>query len=134
MTALDVSLRTTALQYFECVNAEDWSTMRSLWHPDGELIAVGTRPRRGLDDVLDYFEKALRPWREHHDEAIRVLVCAAEEVVVVEPRFRGSTTTGVGVTFDAVDVFDITAGQIRRLSIWYDLERVRKAMARDPHE
>jgi hypothetical protein len=41
--------------YFACLDAEDWDAMRELWHEDGELRAVGARPRDGRDAVLRYF-------------------------------------------------------------------------------
>jgi ketosteroid isomerase-like protein len=43
--------------------------------------------------------------------------------------FTGTTGDGRTVTFDAVDVFDLRDGRIRRLSNWYDVAYARKMIA-----
>ena len=125
----EATLRTTVTAYFEVLNAENWDGMRSLWHRDGELSAVGARPRAGAAAVMTYFQKIFDPWPEHRDEPTRLLVCERDRAVVAELRFMGRTRDGRSVTFDAVDVFDIEGGQIRRMTSWYDIAAARRATA-----
>ncbi|MCB1247372.1 MAG: nuclear transport factor 2 family protein [Acidimicrobiia bacterium] len=113
-------------EYFRCVNDEDWTAFAELWTDDAELIALGARPRNGKEDVLGYYAKIFTPWREHYDEATRVLV--ADSAITVEVHFSGVTGDGTPVEFDAIDLFDFVDGEISRLSNWYDVMAARKAI------
>ncbi|MQA12655.1 MAG: DUF4440 domain-containing protein [Pseudonocardiaceae bacterium] len=115
-------------RYFAAVNTDDWAAMATLWHPDGELHAAGTPPRRGRDEVLGHYPAVLAGYRRHHDEPVRVI--PAGDTVVVEIHFTGETTAGRRVEFDAVDVFDLTDGVITRLSSWYDTAAVARMVRR----
>jgi len=112
--------------YFESLDREDWETMRGLWHPDGEMRAVGARPRVGREDVLDLLEKLFVPWVTHRDKPGRVLIDGT--TTTVEVVFTGTTEDGREVRFEAVDVIDFEDGQIRRLSNWYDIDYARKVL------
>ncbi|MHB8736481.1 MAG: nuclear transport factor 2 family protein [Terriglobales bacterium] len=113
--------------YFTCLDTEDWDAMRELWHVDAELRAVGARPRQGIDEVIEYFAALFAPWPQHRDAPTRVLTSG--HTVVAEVQFTGTTADGRDVTFDAVDVFDIEDGQIRRLSNWYDVAYARRILS-----
>ncbi|GIU93482.1 MAG: hypothetical protein KatS3mg011_2388 [Acidimicrobiia bacterium] len=78
--------------YFDAINREDWDKLASLWVEDAELRVVGARPRKGRDDVLGYYPRALALYPEHHDDPYRISV--AGEVVTVEIAFRGKTADG----------------------------------------
>jgi ketosteroid isomerase-like protein len=113
--------------YFVCLDTEDWKTMRTLWHRDAELRAVGARPRYGLDEVIGYFSKLFTPWQRHSDAPTRLILSG--DTVVAEVTFRGTTAGGREVSFDAVDIFDFDGGLIRRLTNWYDIAYAREALA-----
>jgi ketosteroid isomerase-like protein len=115
------------LSYFRCLDSEDWDTMRTLWHPESELRAVGTRPRRGVEQVIGYFSGLFTPWPRHTDAPTR-LICNGE-TVVAEVTFTGTTPDGRDVTFDAIDVFDLEDGLIRRFSNWYDIAYARRVLS-----
>jgi ketosteroid isomerase-like protein len=116
-------------RYFVCLDTEDWTTMRGLWHEGSALRAVGARPRDGIEEVIRYFSRLFSPWAHHVDSPTRII--SADDTVVVEVKFKGVTLHGREVTFDAVDIFDLEGGRIRRLANWYDLEYAR-AVLRDP--
>lgn len=103
--------------------------MRTLWSDDGELRAVGARPRHGADEVIGYFSKLFTPWPRHTDSPTRII--SQGDTFVVEVTFTGSTPSGRQVTFDAVDVFDLDQGRIRRLTNWYDLDYARRVLNED---
>ena len=124
----DHALPDVLAAYLDSLNTEDWDRLASLWHADATLRAVGTRQRTGPDDILTYFRAALGPWKEHLDQATRVLPCG--DAVTVELHFRGRTAGGLQVEFDAVDVFDLRDGKIQALSTWYDIADVRSRLAR----
>lgn len=111
-------------RYFAAVNSDDWAAMAQLWHPDGQLRAVGAPVRRGRDEVLAHYPAVLAGFRRHHDEPTRVIRAGA--TVVVEIRFSGETTAGRRVEFDAVDVFDLDGALITHLSSWYDTAAVAR--------
>jgi ketosteroid isomerase-like protein len=113
--------------YFRCLDEEDWTTMRTLWHEDAELRAVGARPRHGVDEVIGYFSKLFDPWAEHRDAPTRL--CVAQDTITAEVTFTGTTLDGRTVTLDAVDVFDFEDGRIRSMSNWYDIAYARRALA-----
>jgi ketosteroid isomerase-like protein len=91
--------------------------------PDARVVPVGARPRQGLDDIRNFYAKALAPYEHHHDEPTRVLVDG--DVVTVEIAFEGTLRDGRRITFDAVDVIDLSDGRIVRLTNWYDVAAVR---------
>lgn len=113
-------------EYFECVNTESWSALRGLFHASVDLRAVGTIPRLGIDAAMEYFARAFEPWPRHYDEPRRLV--GVGNVAVVEVTFTGETTTGRQLTFDAVDIFDLSEGRIARFSSWYDIALVRDMM------
>jgi ketosteroid isomerase-like protein len=110
--------------YFAAVNAENWEAMRRLWHPDGELLAAGARPRHGRAEILAYYPKVLSGYAEHDDRPGRRI--SEGNTVVVEIAFTGCTRQGQTVTFDAIDVFDLAGDRIRALSTWYDTAAVAR--------
>jgi ketosteroid isomerase-like protein len=113
--------------YFRSLDTEDWVRMRTLWHPRGEMVAMGARARQGVDDVLQLLEKLFVPWPVHRDKPVRTLVSGDSATVEVE--FTGVSVDGLEVKFDAVDVIDFDGGLIRRLTNWYDIEYARKVIA-----
>src|SRR3954453_1771179 len=117
----------TIRAYFDGINAERYADCGALFAPDGELVAPGTPPRRGPQEIADYFRAALRLYPEHHDEPTRVI--AAGTTVTVEIHYTGRLESGDRVEFGAVDVFDLDAdARIVRLSSWYDSHAVRQQL------
>jgi len=114
-------------RYFECLDTEDWPAMRAIWTEDGELRAVGARPRSGVDEVIGYFSKLFTPWPQHRDHPTRLII--AGDTVTAEVTFTGTSASGREVSFDAVDLFDLREGRICRLSNWYDIDYARRVIA-----
>lgn len=112
--------------YFDAINGEDWDRLATVWRPDAELLAVGARPRKGVDAIVRYYPKTLAPWKEHLDQPTRFVV--AGDTVTVEIHFIGRSADGVAVEFDAVDVFDLVDGRIQRVTNWYDVAAVRNLL------
>jgi ketosteroid isomerase-like protein len=112
--------------YFDALNGEDFEALERVWSRHGELRAVGSRPRQGIEEVMAYFRPLFDPWVEHRDQPTRVI--ADGDAVVVEVRFTGRTEAGRELVFDAVDVFDLRDGLVERLSTWYDLAWLRRQL------
>lgn len=125
MTASD-SVPDVITTYFSSINSEDWDRLATVWRDDAELIAVGARPRRGKDAILQYYPKTLAPWKHHLDDPTRFIV--AGDTVTVEIHFTGKSADGIEVEFDAVDVFDLVDGCIQRVTNWYDVAAVRSLL------
>ncbi len=115
--------RETIEAYFNAINSEDFDTLASLWHPDAEWRAVAARPRRGKDDVVTYYPKVFELYPEHHDEPTRIIEDG--DTIVVEISFNGKTPAGKPITFEAIDVFDLEDGLIKRFSSWFDMDELR---------
>jgi ketosteroid isomerase-like protein len=123
------AMRATVLEYFRCLDMEDWDGMREVWHEDGNLRAVGARPRTDREAIVAYFSKLFTVWPKHEDQPTRLIVSEAQGTVVAEVTFVGTTLDGRDVSFDAVDVFDLEGTSIKRLSNWYDIEYARRVIA-----
>ena len=113
-------------RYFDAVDAEDFDTLRQVLHPDVALTACGSRPRHGSEAVLDLFAKIFERFPVHSDRPTR-LICDGD-TVVAEIHFEGRSATGVHVTFEAVDVFDIVDGRIVRLTQWLDSAHLERQL------
>jgi hypothetical protein len=109
-------------RYFNGVNTEDWEDFRGIWHDDAVVEVVGGIRVQGWDAILPYYVGALQNFPVHHDDPYRVHV--AGDTITVEIAFTGETVDGVPTTFEAVDVFTLEDGLVRRLTTWYDLDRV----------
>ncbi len=112
------------VDYFDSINAEDYDKLATLWVEDAELNVVAARPRRGRDDVLTYYPRALALFPKHYDDPVRISV--AGDVVTVEIKFTGEMADGRPVEFDAVDVFDMRDGKLWKMSSWFDIEHIRR--------
>ena len=121
-------MRRVAMSYFKCLDSEDWPAMAELWTADGQLRAVGARPRDDRDSVIQYFSKLFEPWPEHRDHPERLIVSEPDATVVAEVTFTGTTADGRRVRFEAIDVFDFAGGLIRKLSNWYDIDFARRSL------
>ncbi|WP_419919513.1 nuclear transport factor 2 family protein [Candidatus Poriferisocius sp.] len=104
--------------YFRALNTEDWDLMATVLATDVELVPVGSRARTGSGQAIAFFQKVFQRFPTHDDNPTRFL--DADNTVVVEIAFTGATPDGLEVAFDAVDVFDVEHGRIRRLSQWFD--------------
>jgi ketosteroid isomerase-like protein len=113
--------------YFRCLDTEDWTLMRTVWHEDAEMQAVGSRRRSGLEEILEFLSTLFAAWPVHEDRPTRIITAGTTSTV--EVTFTGTTRDGRQVSFDAVVVFDIEEGRIRRLSNWYDIAHVRRVLA-----
>jgi ketosteroid isomerase-like protein len=119
--------RETVENYFDCLNSENWEGLRSVFHPEASLQAVGTRERRGVDEIVGYFGRIFDPWETHIDQPTRIIEIG--ETVVAEVTFTGKPTAKTDeVRFDAVDVFDLQDRLIVTMSNWYDLTYVREML------
>jgi ketosteroid isomerase-like protein len=79
---------------------------------------------------MAYYAHLFDPWTTHEDALQRAHPSAT--TVAAEVTFRGTTSAGREVEFDAVDVFDLHNGRIVSLSSWYDLVDVRRQLAGGP--
>jgi ketosteroid isomerase-like protein len=111
-------VRDVVQRYFDCVNNDEWGAFRKLWHPECETTAVDGVRRHGIEEVLALYPVILAPFPCHCDDPTRVLVSG--DSATVEIRFTGTMPDGRVVEFDALDVFDLEDGLIRRLRYWYD--------------
>ena len=109
-------------RYFHGVNNEDWDDFRGIWHDGAVIEVVGGTRVQGWEEILPYYVRALAGFPVHHDDPYAVHV--AGDTVTVEIAFTGETVEGVPAAFEAVDVFTLEDGRVRKLTTWYDLDRV----------
>ncbi len=118
------AIATALSTYFDGMNSERYDQVAALFTQDAELKAPGTEWVSGRPAVEGYYRAALGPYPVHRDEPTRIIV--ADSTATVEIHFSGALASGIPLEFDAVDVFDFDeAGQITRLTSWYDSHAVR---------
>ncbi len=120
--------RTVIESYFRALETEDEALLATVFHPELELVPVGSRPRTGCDSAIAFLRKVFERFPDHHDTPTRII--EAGDVVVVEIAFRGTTAEGRSVTFDALDVFDLLDGRIVKLVQWFDTAGLAAQLAR----
>ena len=113
-------------RYFAAVDAEDFDVLREVLHPDVSLTACGSRPRQGPEAVIALFRVIFERFPVHSDRPTRLI--RDGDTVVAEIHFEGRSATGVDITFEAVDVFDIRDGRIVRLTQWLDSAHLERQL------
>jgi ketosteroid isomerase-like protein len=117
-------------RYFDSVNAEDWTAMASLLHPDATFSTPGARPRAGRDQVLQLFGRIFTRWDTHLDTPEWQIAEGVRAVVGIA--FEGRTASGLDVSFSALDVFTFEDDLIRAVVSWYDSLEVFRLMSGAP--
>jgi ketosteroid isomerase-like protein len=112
--------------YFDRLNGENWDGLMELFHEDAELTAP-SNTWRGRSEIGTYYRRTLAAFPEHLDQPGRVI--ASGDTAAVEIAYEGRMKDGREIRFDAVDIFDVQDGRIRRLTTWYDSAAVRKLVA-----
>ena len=112
--------------YFSAINEERWEDLGNLLDEDAQYLPVGGRLRVGRETVVEGFQGLFRAWSEHLDDAQQIIVEGEAGAALV--RFRGVTTAGLPIEFDAVDYFQLREGRLWKWSTWYDLPAVRAAI------
>jgi ketosteroid isomerase-like protein len=117
----------TVHRYFEVVNADRFEELRAIFAPDVVLDMAGSQLRRGVDEAIAYYPRALAALPVHHDDPVTIVGDQHERRVMVEIVFTGRTTDDRPVEFTAVDLFDLDeSGRITRVRSIYDTEPVRQ--------
>ncbi len=118
--------RETIDRYFTAINDERWEDLRSVLAEDAAYTTTGARTRHGRDTVVEFFTTLFRAWTTHDDDPVSYILDG--DAAAVEVRFRGVSTAGTPIEFDAVDVFAFRDGLIAELTTWYDVGAVRRAL------
>jgi uncharacterized protein (TIGR02246 family) len=124
----DPAAQTVVRRYFDLVNADEVDAMMELFAEDATIEPSSGGVRRGRDDIAAYYRATLAGFAEHHDEPRRVHV--ARTAIVIELAFVGVATSGAPVTFDALDLFELEGGRIRRVSLWADTAAIARQLRR----
>jgi ketosteroid isomerase-like protein len=121
----------TVDRYFATMNGEQWPEFATLWTDDALVTPVGTRPRTGPAEITAFYSGLFTAWRKHWDQPTKSHV-AQDGSVATAVTFTGTTTRGLEVSFNAVDLFEFRDGRISALANYYDLLHVRKLLATEP--
>jgi ketosteroid isomerase-like protein len=114
-------------KYFDFVNNDRFEELRDIFADDIRLEMAGAPPRRGVDDAVAYYAKALAQLPRHDDSPTAVWVDPSGTLVCVEISFVGSTRDERPVSFTAIDVFHLSNdGRIEWLRSFYDTASVAR--------
>ena len=115
----EAAAREVMRRYFDGVNNENWEDFRGIWHEDAVVDVTGGLHFEGIEEIAPYYPRVLKNFPVHYDDPYAVHI--AGDVVTVEIAFRGETLDGVTAEWEAVDVFTLEDGRIRKLTTWYDM-------------
>jgi ketosteroid isomerase-like protein len=121
----------TVERYFATMNGEEWEEFSTLWTDDALLTPVGARPRTGPEEITAFYKSLFNAWRTHWDQPTLAYE-AGDGSLASAVTFSGTTTLGLEVSFDAVDLFHFRDGKICKLANYYDLLHVRQLLATAP--
>ena len=124
----DPVAREVLRHYFEQVNAGRIDALTELFLEDATIEPSSGGVHRGRADIADYYEATLAGFAEHHDEPVRVH--EASTAIVVELVFTGVSASGAAVRFDALDLFELEGGRIRRVALWADTAGIARQLRR----
>lgn len=113
---------TAVRSYFDAINKEAWDLLDEALAEDVTVRPVGMAPVHGREAAKAHYATLLQDYPEHVDEPTRFL--PSGDAVTVEINFRGKTSAGREIAFQAVDVFDLVDGRIAEVSIWFDTHGV----------
>lgn len=120
------------LRYFELINADRFEELRAIFADDIELAMAGASTRRGVDDAIAYYPRALAPLPQHVDDPVSVVTSSDGRRCSVEIAFTGAMANGRPVEFTAVDLFDLDdEGRVIRLRSFYDTALVTDMLRSD---
>jgi ketosteroid isomerase-like protein len=116
-------------KYFDYLNNDRFEELRDIFADDIRMEMAGAVPRRGVDDAVAFYTKALAPLPRHHDSPDAVWVDPSGTRVCVEISFVGRTCDDRPVTFTAIDVFHLgNEGRIEWLRSFYDTTSVTRQL------
>lgn len=110
--------------YFAAINSDSFADLAEVFADDVEIHTVGAEPVVGRAAALAHFPAVLANYAEHEDRVTRWI--ETPEAIVTEIDFEGKLADGRPVVFSALDVFDLRAGRIARVTTWYDTRDVRR--------
>ncbi|WP_326837039.1 nuclear transport factor 2 family protein [Amycolatopsis rhabdoformis] len=110
--------------YFAALNAERFAELAEVFADEVEIHTVGAAPVLGREAAIAHFARLLENYAEHTDRVTRWI--EADEAVVTEIDFTGRLRDGRPIAFAALDVFDLRAGRIAKVTTWYDTREVRR--------
>lgn len=117
--------------YFEAINNTQLDELAQLFADDAELHFPMMDPIVGRAAIRQFYEGVLQFYPKRFDDARRFFFSEGGDVAV-EIHFEGTTMEGKEVVFDAVDLFTIRGGQIRKLQIFYDSAKVMQMIGTLP--
>ncbi len=97
-----------AREYFSCMRTGDLAVL-DLFHDDAVLMGLGARTT-GKDAIREFYTKAIEEGGPVPGEPVTLLTSETKEVAEVIIQLRD------GSTVHAVDLFEIEAGRIRKLT------------------
>jgi ketosteroid isomerase-like protein len=117
------SAEAAAKAYFDAVHAESTAAIAKAFAEDAEVHFPAREPVIGRANVAAFYADVFKFYVKRHDEITRWFH-SADGTVAAQIHFKGTTNTGRDVVFDAVDVFTVESGLIKRLWIVYDSAKV----------
>jgi ketosteroid isomerase-like protein len=117
----------TVRRYFSSLNETRLDDLGKVFAVDATLHFPGYEPICGRVAIQSFYTAVLRYYPKHFDNPVKFFL-SEDGGVAVEIHFEGETIKGQTMIFDAVDVFEVENGEVKRLRIRYDSAKVTEKL------
>jgi ketosteroid isomerase-like protein len=117
-------------RYFSSLNETQLDSLGEVFAEDATLHFPTYELIRGRDAIRSFYTAVLRYYPKHFDNPLKFFF-SEDGAIAVEIHFEGETVKGRPMVFDAVDVFHVENGQIKKLQIRYDSATVAQMLEGD---
>jgi ketosteroid isomerase-like protein len=115
-------------RYFSSLNETRLDELEKVFAEDATLDFPTYEPIRGRQAIVSFYNAVLKAYPKHFDNPVKYFF-SEDGSVAVEIHFEGETAKGQRMAFDAVDVFEVQDGVVKRLRIRYDSAKIAQMLA-----
>jgi len=118
----------TVQRYFSSLNETRLEELAEVFAEDAILQFPNYEPIHGREAIVSFYTAVLKYYPKHFDNPVKFFF-SEDGWVAVEIHFEGETIKGQSIVFDAVDVFEMENGKVKKLRIRYDSAKVAQMLA-----
>lgn len=114
-------------RYFSSLNETRLDELGKVFAEDATLHFPTYEPIRGREAIQSFYTAVLKYYPKHFDNPVKFFF-SEDGGIAVEIHFEGETIEGRPMVFDAVDVFQVENGKVKKLQIRYDSAKVAQML------
>lgn len=114
-------------RYFSSLNETRLDELGKVFAEDATLHFPTFEPIRGRVAIQSFYTAVVKYYPKHLDNPVKFFF-SDDGAIAVEIHFEGETIKGQPMVFDAVDVFQVESGHVKKLQIRYDSAKVAQML------